>query len=485
MLILEPQLEQVLTTVLEMKSAYRNLSRFRISRRELLEYKFLMQGWRCAIKTFVMDRFWELSPAERSVAFRILADLDLYIPRSQLKQMVSAAVGGPYSNSLRRALNLLSAAQGYLDFGPQKTLDIPPVDPSRWPFEKWSKFSEFADYQIRGHEVTYRGICYRPGDLLVNNLNSDSNGIFTAANHPESFAGHLGIFVLLKSQGKTFPSVIEVYQNGVRAIPLSQFLHPDFTSYVEVYRLKEIRAHHFPAIHQVAVRLLQSVLGYSFFTETHHEHFSNCTGILSQMLEEIGLAPVTNRSSYSHRRVQTNLARLGFHCKTVLTPLDVAVDPRFEFLGVVDNGHFKREAARLVAIRTLIDHYLEWDLDLAKMPLSFRIYRWAIGHIRKRSLLGRQVLRIYRFRPENFPLGPDLLIAIVELSDRFVKHTVRRTHVRLGSYFSAVRPFRIFDFVGSPEVQTLLNPYRKKVSSYFRMPKLSEHLSPVNLSSMK
>jgi hypothetical protein len=306
---------------------------------------------------------------------------------------------------------------------------------------------------------------------LVTNVNVDSNGLYTAALGPASFASHMGVFAVLQAGERRFPAVIEIYRNGLRAVPLSVFLSPSFCSYVEVYRLDEIGPAHQLRINVLAVKLLNEVKGYSFLAAGEEEPgYLYCTGVFNKMLESLGIEPIETKSYCYNDKMNENLTSLGYSCHSVLTPVDIAVDSRVQFIGVLDNGRFDLEISRFAAIHDLAKHMSEFDLNVDKLPFMYYVYDWAIAQVEAGTYLGRVLLLANGFTTENFPRGPRRFCSFVKSLDFYLKRIVKKISLPLQEIIEKQEGvFSVHDLLDSDPQTALLNKYNGRMRKFFHI----------------
>ncbi len=401
---------------------YRALNRSAMSRSELAELKFGMQHWRKCLKPL------------RSVPAREVPD--------------------------------------------QIILDIQPQKASPWSWERWSQIPELSEYRFsnldssgRPGGLTYRGIRYRAGDLLLVDQNTHYSGIFAGLMDQPNLASHIGIVVILEKAGRYFPAVIESFELGVRAIPLSVFLSADFTSYAEVFRLREAPEDWGADLEKVAIEILSEPHGYDFYAQDKAQdgvrRYLTCTTLISCFFEKTGVKSVSPASRF-HSRVQPALQKLGLGVSLILTPTDILQDPRFSCVGVVDHATVALNLARALVAREIRDTLGSGVLDFSALPWSVHFRRWGIGQVQRNTRLGRFLRDRAGFSEGSFPRGPVLLLSIVAIVDVWTIEMMGRCLPYVGRCISWEQVMSFERFSSDLGVQQMLRlasePYRK----YFR-----------------
>ncbi|MDJ0957869.1 MAG: YiiX/YebB-like N1pC/P60 family cysteine hydrolase [Arenicellales bacterium] len=352
--------------------------------------------------------------------------LNVYLP-SQRHEIVRELLG-------QRGLAELLANQGitpkgHTDLaeisGPGVNLDIVANRTSSWTFSKWKKNELFGRYQFEQEGVHYRGVFFRPGDVLLANVNLDGNGVYTSLADPKSFSSHSAFFALLESGGKRFPVVIETYEKGVRPIPLNVFLGPRFSSYIEVYRHNDYSPDHAASINQSAREFIQNVRGYNFNSVDPDPTYMSCTAVVRFMHQYANLKPAQNKSKMGHPNIQANLKKLGFTYFDFFAPVDFLLNDCFHCVGYVDNNQVDRLLARELVDHEFRQRFTERELVPEKFPFPAGLNRWGIGHIRRQSLIGKIIGTVEGFDHNSLPKGPDHLLAVIKLAEKQIGKAIK------------------------------------------------------------
>lgn len=417
-----------LTWVKEINQNYREIQRHRMPAEEVVELKLKIIFWRSRL----LDALLRHPPAwindHREELLETLFALNVYLPSHQ--QNLALGLLG------QRALAELLANQGitpkgHSDLeeisGPGVSLNIVANRNSSWPFSKWRRNRLFGRYQYEQEGVRYRGVFFRPGDVLLANVNLDGNGVYTSLSDPKSFSSHSAFFAILEADHMRFPVVIETYEKGVRPVPLNVFLGPSFSSYVEIYRHNDYSPRHATSINQAAMDFIQNVRGYNFDSEDPDPTYMSCTAVIRFMHQYARLKPAQSKSKIQHPRIQANLSRLGFTYFDFFAPVDFLLNDCFHCVGYVDNNQIDRLLARELVDREFRQRFIERELDPDKFPFPAKLNRWGIDHIRRQSLVGKIIGAIEGFDNDSLPKGPDHLLAVIKLAEKQIGKAIKAT----------------------------------------------------------
>lgn len=312
--------------------------------------------------------------------------------------------------------------------GPDLDLEIDVNRDSPWPFERWRRERGFTEYRFEGDGVRYRGLHLRPGDLILPNVNLDGNFVYSALSDPKGFCPHSAVFVILEGEDDRhrYPAVIETYEKGLRAVPLCVFLNARYISYAEVYRHRHISDADVARVSEVACAALDLARGYNFDTLDDDRAYVCCTTVARQLYQDLGLPVLEEFGTVGHPGIRANLQRLDYHfLERFFTPVDFVRSPLFELVGWVDNNQPARLVTRELVEARFRHCFATGTIDPGRLPLMARINHFGIGHMRRRTLLGRLVSRIMGFDHVTLPKGPDRILAIVEPLEAELGRAVR------------------------------------------------------------
>lgn len=340
--------------------------------------------------------------------------------------------------------------------GPGNILDIKANRSSAWPFRRWKRRPEFSVYQFEGDGVNFRGIHFRPGDILLANVNIDGNGVYTTLSDPTRFSSHAAVFAILEDSGRRYPAVMETYEKGVRAVPLNVFLSARFCAYVEVYRHKDLRERQASAINESAPAMLDRVCGYNFDSKADDRDYVSCCSVGRLLHIDAGLEPASCKSRIRHPRIQANLEALGYTFFDFFAPVDYLLDPNFHCVGWVDNHQFEDLLARELVEGHFRDLFMSRRLNPDRFPFMARVNRWGIRHIRRQSLAGKAIGLVEGFDNRSLPKGPDHLMAVITIAEAQLGRAIRRTRHWLRGLDHAPDRFSLREFSRRPEVRAHL-----------------------------
>jgi len=367
-----------------------------------------------------------LDPGERIEALLALA------VRLEPGQIARLRACTPKGDGVARVL----AAQGQRDAsaphlhdlaGPGLDLKIEVNRESPWTFARWSEREAFASYQFEGNGVRYRGLLLRPGDLILPNVNLDGNFVYSALSDPKSFCPHSAVFVIFQAHGRRWPTVIETYEKGLRAVPLCVFLNARYISYAEIYRHRDLDGASVEQVSDVARAALDAARGYNFNTLDDDRVYVCCTQVARQLYQDLGLPVPQAFGAIVDPGVRDTMARLDYpHLDVFFTPVDFVRSALFEFVGWVDNGQPAKLVARELVEQRFRERFSRGKLDPERLPLLVRLKHFGIRQLRARTLLGRVVAAVTGFDHISLPKGPDRILAIVEPLEAELGRAVRR-----------------------------------------------------------
>ncbi len=437
--------------------SYKRLDRRELGADEILELKFATLYWRHKLLSGLGESASSWASPDHNTLTAIVDALNSRIP--------DAALAGLSRRLDPETRDYLLARQGVPPdpgsphralAGPGTTLDIKANRSSAWPFRRWKQKPEFSVYELDGDGVNFRGLHFRPGDILLANVNIDGNGVYTTLSDPTRFSSHAAVFAILADGGRRYPAVIETYEKGVRAVPLNVFLGPRFCAYVEVYRHKDLEERHTRAVNEAALAMLGRVRGYNFDSQSDDRDYVSCCSVGRLLHADAGLEPASCKSRIQNPVIQSNLESLGYTFFDFFAPVDYLLDPNFECIGWVDNQQFEDLLARELVENYFRELFMTRRLDANRFPLMGRVNRWGIGHIRRRSLVGRAIGMLEGFDHRSLPKGPDHLMAVITIAEAQLGRAIRRTRHWLGSLDHAPPQFSLREFAQRPEVRAHL-----------------------------
>ncbi len=303
---------------------------------------------------------------------------------------------------------LEQVAQGREDYG---------LDPDAYDvhFESWKSRAEFgpAAYKREGTGISFRGQHLESGDVLMTNLSSDSDGVYSTLTDRRNNFSHVAVFVMLPGD---FPAVLEIHDEGVRAVPLKFFLSDRFSSYVEIYRFAELDAQKRAELGKAALDLTHESHGFDFYVDDTQTKYLTCALTAANLFRRVGLAPIEG-TTYYDPLTYPNLVILGVTStagRRLLLPDDYMKSPRLKLVGVVDNGRFDRVVARALVRDRVQDLWRTHDLDVHNFPYDYAIYHFAVNSIQTNSWIAPVFLKFLGFRQDNFPHGSITFLSLAK-----------------------------------------------------------------------
>ena len=447
-----------LAHVRQVRDSYKLLDRERIGAERILELKFATLYWRRNLLSLLCGDpppSW-IGP-DHNTLIDIVDALGIRLPK--------ALVASLSRHVDRKTVHELLARQGvpsreYPEFkamaGPGIDLDISANRDSSWPFTRWKRQPEFANYELSGDAVVFRGLHFLPGDVLLANVNIDGNGIYTVLSDPARFSSHSGVFVVLEDDGGRYPAVIETYEKGVRAIPLNVFLGAKFCAYVEIVRHRDLNGAYAGAINRSAVDMMNRVHGYNFNSIELDRHYVSCCTVGSLLHRDAGLEPASWKSRIQDARIRENIAKLGYTFYDFFSPVDYLLDRNFTCAGWVDNHQFEDLLARELVEGYFRELFMTRALNPGRFPLKCRLNHWGIRQIRRRSLIGRIIASVEGFDHLSLPKGPDPLLAVITVVEAQLGRVIKRTRAWLKTYDNWPDYFSLAEFSRRPEVRAFL-----------------------------
>lgn len=438
----------------EIHDTYRRLDRGQLGADRVLELKFAALYWRHKLLSNLCHAPASWNTPDHNTLTAIVDAVNSRLPDS------ATAVLSRHLDPEGR--DYLLARQGVAPrgssrfaalAGPGVTVNIRANRSSAWPFRRWKRRHEFSNYDFDGDGVNFRGIHFRPGDILLANVNIDGNGVYTTLSDPTRFSSHAAMFAILEDGDRRYPAVIETYEKGVRAVPLNVFLDAKFCAYVEVYRHRDLQESHTRVINRSALDMMERVRGYNFDSKADDRDYVSCCTVGRLLHIDAGLEPASWKSRIQHPRIRENLDALGYTFFDFFAPVDYLLDPGFHFVGWVDNHQFEDLLARELVESYFRELFMTRRLNPERFPRMAGINLWGIRHIRRRTLLGKAIGLAEGFDHLSLPKGPDPLMAVITIAEAQLGRAIRRTRHWLAGLDYTTDYFSLADFARQPEVR--------------------------------
>ncbi len=440
---------------------YNRFGRDEASADDLIELKFQVSHWKKYTTEVLIQQ--ALLNQEEPMLFEILSYLKNINPKLSKDDLKALSLHPLiHRESLKDVYYSLVNQQS----DPQKQIKIVPIKPSKWPYEKWVQYKEFSQYEFVGDGVRYRGITFQPGDIFLANLSHPGDGVYTVMCSPRSSFSHFAFFAILEENGLKFPAAIEIYELGVRAIPLSIFLSPQFTPYLEIYRFKSIPENWHALVNVKAKSMVREVHAYNFYYEKDNERELSCTTVGTCLYRRTGIRPIEDKSDF-RGKIAENVLKLGAGGVKLLAPTDYMMSDRLQFIGVIDNDDFESEVTKELVLGRLRKLFETKTLDQTSFPLEYKINKWGVNQIRAGSFLGNLFMWIEGFSRETFPKGPTEGMAIVEIFESAThKGVVKSKDLIRNEIHSTL--FSIHDLEERPELQSNIDQNIQHISRWLK-----------------
>ena len=454
---------------------YLNLPRHEMPHDDLVEIKFAFQKWRFDVAKYIIDQLKNDGFKKVELQLEILMALHLKLSVEDIETIKSVVKNDENLDQLFISQNCssLSESKPVQDMvGPTEVLPIKPIKPSKWNFERWSKLDAFSKYRFTDDGgIIFRGVTLYSGDVFVTSINMKSAGIYTSIPRPASYSSHFAYFAILDRGGKKFPSIMEVYEHGVRAIPLNMFLDKSFTSYTEVYRLNEMESFR-SDVSDISKFLMKTIYGYNFNTVDNDPNYIGCTEIYNVLLSKLKIDKISMKSYYRNETIVENYGFLDFHHGEVLNPMDFAVDDRTDLIGIFDNGEFKSEIARFSVVLNFVQLISSRKFTKETMPLRYKINYWGIDQVKKDNLLGGIIRKVEGFGKLHFPKGPIGIMALIEPAQKLVAQVVESIKDSVSEMLEEENyvVFSIDNFLKREDLEREIVKHNSKVSGLFQRP---------------
>ncbi len=341
--------------------------------------------------------------------------------------------------------------------GPGRDLKIQANRDSPWRLERWMAIPAFSEYAFEGEGVRFRGLEFRPGDVILANVNLDGNFIFSSLSDPKCVFTHAAVVVFFRRDGRRYPAVVETYERGVRAVPLAVFVNARFLAYAEVFRHRDVRPEHAEPLAAAAAAMVRDTRGYSARSWDDDRAYLSCTSVGRFLLEDAGVGGVAPRGRIAHPRIRENLASVGYgDFDPFFAPVDYLTNPLFSFQGVVDNNQFLRLLARELVERRFRRLFEERRLDASRLPFMYAVNRFILGHVRGRSAVAPLVSVATGWNAGNLPKGPDAMLAGITPAEHQLGAAVRAILPPLGDRLRGVERFDLEELLADPWTDRLL-----------------------------
>lgn len=311
---------------------------------------------------------------------------------------------------------------------PARSLGICPEKPSLWSFERWSRIDDMARYPLNEHGlVSHLGFDFKCGDVLCCETNLDAGGMFSCAYTNEAKFTHVALYCTLTRGTFSFPSVVEIHEHGVRAVPLCEFLSERYCTSVEQYRHVDSDTIDPGRMQSIVMHLLESPTHFDFIGNSEPDKGFTCASVVDYILSECGLRLASApRFEYSDNAKAT-LRTLGQRTFVPrLTPDSFTYASELSLLSHIEGGDLCKHRARAVVATSFGRAFRELPFDFRQLPrMSAFMLRMAIA-LGESILVSSLVLRMLGFSHKSpAPNAPFAVLAFVAVFDRALKLRVK------------------------------------------------------------
>ncbi len=341
-------------------------------------------------------------------------------------------------------------------------------------FDKWRGCRDFFlnSYEFDEESVKYRGLNLQTGDVILCNRARDSDGIFTTLVEGRQSFSHVAMFAILEDEGQKFPAVIEIQQEGVRAVPLRVFAGSSFSTYVEVYRSRQMSAKARKMLAIEALAMMRETHGFDILMDDTQDVYMSCALMVSHLFKRAGLTPIEGGSVYSLKTL-SNLYFLGVEScagRPLLMPDDYSRSADFYLVGQLDNGCFVDLVARALVRERMQEIWQTKKLDPKLFPIEFLVNKVAVSCVKRRVLfLGEMVSRKMGFTLDTFPSGPVNFIALTPIVERRIEKAASQVAQKLKNLRSDLLEKSSWDRLSrSPRLKTLVRAAMSDFEALFR-----------------
>lgn len=480
-------LSQYCNNIIEIKKNILELPCHQVPPSELIELKFMILHWNGEISKTLKDTFHhKLNSADTRKVIEALNSLNINFKKEFIDEVTQTMQKREEEEEVDRYFAKFLANQTehqtikefrngkyYRELssliGPSIDLKMIANRSNRWNFNKWSNIGDFSNYSFsQDYELTYRGTKFRTGDFILCNVNLDGNGAFTSLSKPRNYAYHFGLVAIIKKNGKLFPAVAEMYEKGLRLVPLSEFLSPRFTSHAEVMRFRNCPDKYYHKVNQTIQEMQKEVKGYNFDTEDPDPDYLACTSIATSLLKKINIDPIKTKSIYDDPRISKNMAQFGYVYPKALFLIDFLIDERLQRVGIIDNNQFIRCLGRELFERRFLELFRDRKLNIKKSQVLYHLNLFGVKQIRRNNLLGKLLgMAFGGFNRDNLPKGPDRVLAVIQIYEHILAKANSKTRQKLTYLIKNEGPFIIDNFQKRQEVGKIIDNNSKKLAKWF------------------
>ncbi len=317
---------------------------------------------------------------------------------------------------------------------PEKFLDVKTLEDTRWSlFNNWKDYKLASNYPVQGEEAYFHGIKFKTGDIIVGDTNTYGYELLSTTRDTKQTGNHSAIFVMMHDKGRSIPTVFDMHAGGIRATPLSHYLHDKISTYLEIYRLTAEEQRFLQPNWQNQIRnyfenLISKQQKYKFdFTTNVDNNDKNeftCTELVTEALHAGGISSVlelTLTESYAYDLI----VQFGTISREYLAPADFAYDKRFSLVGYTDMLNIKTNLLIKLESDVLTKVLQQQAIKTNKVLHKIKAKSEAIEKIRTSESFAGKLLRFSTgIKVSSFPAGEPNLIAFSLFFDEEVEKTI-------------------------------------------------------------
>lgn len=302
--------------------------------------------------------------------------------------------------------------------GPDTDIKIYPEKKSKFKFDRWKHLRVYKNNKFEEDEFFYKNCNLKTGDILCCDTNVVAGGMYSYAIFVDTVYIHAAIFVMIDN----IPSIVEIHEKGVRAVPVSRFFSKDFNLNIDIYRCTEnLSIVQKNKIKLIAYELVIRDNGFDFENNNlNHDYFS-CCSLIEYIYTSVGIQIDLPSYSYSKYGVQA-MAEMGVLVNRVVLPTSILESDKFKLVGYWDNDEFSKGLLNHYTCSLFSSLFSTRELKFSRMG-SFNVFLLSIGnYIDNTSFVRRLLIILFGFNSRNFPKASFKLIIFSLILDRKLKN---------------------------------------------------------------
>lgn len=290
-----------------------------------------------------------------------------------------------------------------------------------YPLSYWESIPVYYKYSFQGDELYFRGRWIKSGDVLLNIPSQRPVGIFTSVGEKQSVFPHASIVIFFQTKKGSLPLVLDVFKNGVRLVPLHQFLNPKHISYTELFRFSNPPLDFSTKLDQAARVVLSQKRSYDLTGDPLDRNSLGCPELIDYLLELMGQSKLTMKDKIKST-IYSNILKLGYFSKKFIMPDDILYDGRFVYTGYLDNNFSLKD----YIINELLVYQFRNNFDTKIVKEEPNLLLSVTKFVSKEmhsstSMFSKLLLKLNQIDDGNFPSGDPNLIGAVGVVDLSLK----------------------------------------------------------------